>query len=305
MSALSAPHFHDEAAAFAEVERLLWPEGPVCPHCGSLSGKHYDLRKTRVGLRKCSDCRKQFTVKVGTVFECAKIPLNKMLQAVYLLCASKKGCSSHQIHRTLGITYKSAWFLTHRIREALRSGDLSPMGGEGEIVEVDETFIGIKQGATKRRGYAHKHAILSLVERGGTVRSFHVEGVAAAQLVPIIRANIAKETAIMTDEAGQYGKLGDHFASHDFTVHSAKEYVRGEVHTNTVEGYYSIFKRGMKGVYQHCAEKHLHRYVAEFDFRYNHRVKLGVSDAARTEAALRGIVGKRLTYRDSSWRSLL
>ncbi len=144
MSALSAPHFHDEAAAFAEVERLLWPEGPVCPHCGSLSGKHYDLRKTRVGLRKCSDCRKQFTVKVGTVFECAKIPLNKMLQAVYLLCASKKGCSSHQIHRTLGITYKSAWFLTHRIREALRSGDLSPMGGEGEIVEVDEVLAKLR-----------------------------------------------------------------------------------------------------------------------------------------------------------------
>ncbi len=168
----------------------------------------------------------------------------------------------------------------------------------------DETFIGFKEGATKRRGYAHKHAILSLVERGGTVRSFHVEGVAAAQLVPIIRANIAKETAIMTDEAGQYGKLGDHFASHDFTVHSAKEYVRGEVHTNTVEGYYSIFKRGMKGVYQHCAEKHLHRYVAKFDFRYNHRVKLGVDDAARTEAALRGIVGKRLTYRQSTHEAL-
>ena len=178
MSALSAPHFHDEAAAFAEVERLLWPEGPVCPHCGSLSGKHYDLRKTRIGLRKCSDCRKQFTVKVGTVFECAKIPLNKMLQAVYLLCASKKGCSSHQIHRTLGITYKSAWFLTHRIREALRSGDLSPMGGEGEIVEVDETFIGIKEGRRAPSAVATLTSTQScpLVERGGTVRSFHVDG---------------------------------------------------------------------------------------------------------------------------------
>ena len=162
-SVLNQPFFQDEEAAYAKLESIVWPHGPVCPHCGSLSGKHYDLRKTRVGLRKCSDCRKQFTVKVGTVFECAKIPLHLMLQAVYLLCASKKGCSSHQIHRTLGITYKSAWFLTHRIREALRSGDLSPMGGEGEIVEVDETFIGIKEGATKRRGYAHKHAILSLV----------------------------------------------------------------------------------------------------------------------------------------------
>ncbi len=223
MSVLSAPHFHDEAAAFAEVERLLWPEGPICPHCGSLSGKHYDLRKTRVGLRKCSDCRKQFTVKVGTVFECAKIPLNKMLQAVYLLCASKKGCSSHQIHRTLGITYKSAWFLTHRIREAMRSGDLSPMGGEGAIVEVDETFIGQKANVPKRRGYAHKHAVLSLVERGGMVRSFHVDGVSAAYIVPILRANIVKETAVMTDEAGQYTKPGAEFASHDFTAHSAGE----------------------------------------------------------------------------------
>jgi len=299
MSALSATHFHDEAAAFDELERLLWPEGPVCPHCGSISGKHYDLRKSRLGLRKCSDCRKQFTVKVGTVFECAKIPLNKMLQAVYLLCASKKGCSSHQIHRTLGITYKSAWFLTHRIREALRSGDLSPMGGEGKIVEVDETFIGTKEGAVKRRGYGHKRAVMSLVERGGMVRSFHVDGTSAAHLVPIIRANVAKETAIMTDEAGQYAHLGRDFVKHEFVTHGSGEYVRGDAHTNTLEGYYSIFKRGMKGVYQHCAEKHLHRYVAEFDFRYNHRIALGVNDAARNDAALRGIVGKRLTYRQS------
>ena len=304
MSALSAPHFHDEAAAFVEVERLLWPEGPVCPHCGSLSGKHYDLRKTRVGLRKCSDCRKQFTVKVGTVFECAKIPLNKMLQAVYLLCASKKGCSSHQIHRTLGITYKSAWFLTHRIREALRSGDLAPMGGSGAIVEVDETFIGQKDDMPKRRGFAHKHAILSLVERGGQVRSFHVDGTAAAQLMPIIRANIGKETAIMTDEAGQYTHMGKDFASHEYVRHGADEYVRGDVHTNTVEGYYSIFKRGMKGVYQHCDEKHLHRYVAEFDFRYNNRVKLGCGDGERAERALKGIVGKRLTYRQLDWSQM-
>ncbi len=299
MSTLSATHFHDEAAAFDELERLLWPEGPVCPHCGSISGKHYDLRKSRLGLRKCSDCRKQFTVKVGTVFECAKIPLNKMLQAVYLLCASKKGCSSHQIHRTLGITYKSAWFLTHRIREALRSGDLSPMGGEGKIVEVDETFIGTKEGAVKRRGYGHKRAVMSLVERGGMVRSFHVDGTSAAHLVPIIRANVAKETAIMTDEAGQYAHLGRDFVKHEFVTHGSGEYVRGDAHTNTLEGYYSIFKRGMKGVYQHCAEKHLHRYVAEFDFRYNHRIALGVNDAARNDAALRGIVGKRLTYRQS------
>ena len=301
MSALSAAYFHDEAAAFAELERLLWPEGPVCPHCGSLSGKHYDLRKTRLGLRKCSDCRKQFTVKIGTVFECAKIPLNKMFQAVYLLCASKKGCSSHQIHRTLGITYKSAWFLTHRIREALRSGDLAPFGGEGKVVEIDETFIGKKDDMPVRRGYAHKHALLTLVERGGTARTFHVDGTTAAHLVPIIRANIAKETALMTDEAGQYAHLADHFASHENVRHGAGEYGRGKVHTNTVEGFYSVFKRGMKGVYQHCSEKHLHRYAAEFDFRYNNRSALGVEDQARTAAALEGIVGKRLTYRQSAY----
>ena len=171
ISAMSAPYLHDEGAAFAHLESILWPDGPVCPHCGSISGKHYDLRKTRVGLRKCSDCRKQFTVKVGSVFESAHIPLHKMLQAVYLLCSSKKGISSHQLHRILGIQYNSAWFLTHRIREAFRSGELAPIGSGGGIVEVDETFIGQKEDMPKRRGFAHKHAILSLVERGGEVRS--------------------------------------------------------------------------------------------------------------------------------------
>jgi transposase-like protein len=191
----AAPYLHDEGAAFVHLESILWPDGPVCPHCGSISGKHYDLRKTRVGLRKCSDCRKQFTVKVGTVFESAHIPLHKMLQAVYLLCSSKKGISSHQLHRILGIQYNSAWFLTHRIREAFRSGELAPLGGGGGIVAVDETFIGQKEDMPRRRGFAHKHAILSLVERGGKVRSFHVAGTSAAHLVPILRANIAKETA--------------------------------------------------------------------------------------------------------------
>jgi transposase-like protein len=225
MSVLSKPYFHDEAAAFDHLESVLWPEGPVCPHCGSMSGKHYDLRKTRVGLRKCSDCRKQFTVKVGTVFESAKIPLNKMLQAVYLMTASKKGVSAHQLHRILEVQYRTAWFLCHRIREAMRSGTLAPMGG---VVEADETFIGKKEGAVKRRGYAHKRPVLSLVERGGTVRSFHVDGTSAAQLVPILRANIAKETAIMTDEAGQYQHLNKDFASHDFVSHGAEEYARYE-----------------------------------------------------------------------------
>lgn len=201
MTAISALYLHDEAAAFAHLERILWPEGPACPHCGSVSGKHYDLRKTRIGLRKCSDCRKQFTVKVGTVFESAHLPLHKMLQAAYLLCSSKKGISTRQLHRILGIQYKSAWLLSHRIREAFRSGELAPLGGGG-IVEIDETFIGQKDDMPKRRGFAHKHAILSLVERGGTVRSFHVGGTSAAHLVPILRANISKEASVMTGEAG-------------------------------------------------------------------------------------------------------
>jgi transposase-like protein len=296
ISAMSATYLHDEGAAFAHLESILWSEGPVCPHCGSVSGKHYDLRKTRIGLRKCSDCRRQFTVKIGTVFESAHLPLHKMLQAVYLLCSSKKGISSHQLHRILGIQYNSAWFLTHRIREAFRSGELAPLGGGGQIVEVDETFIGQKEDTPKRRGFAHKHAVLSLVERGGAVRSFHVAGTSAAHLGPILRANIAKETAIMTDEAGQYTHLNKDFASHEYVNHGAGEYGRGEVHTNTLEGYFSIFKRGMKGVYQHCSERHLHRYVAEFDFRYNNRVKLGVDDTERAERALAGIKGRRLTY---------
>ena len=201
------------------------------------------------------------------------------------------------MHRMLGISYKSTWFMTHRLREAMRSGDLAPMGGAGEIVEIDETFIGQKEDMPKRRGFAHKHAILSLVERGGSVRSFHVDGTSAAHLVPILRANIAKETAVMTDEAGQYTHLAKDFASHDSVNHGAGEYGRGKIHTNTVEGFYSIFKRGMKGVYQHCGEKHLHRYVAEFDFRYNNRVALGVNDIERAEKLAKGIVGKRLTYR--------
>ncbi len=174
ISAISAHYLHDEGAAFAHLESILWPDGPACPHCGSVSGKHYDLRKSRIGLRKCSDCRKQFTVKVGTVFESAHIPLHKMLQAVYLLCSSKKGISSHQLHSILGIQYKSAWFLSHRIREVFRSGELAPLGGDSGIVEVDETFIGNKIDMPERRGFAHNHAVLSLVERGGMVRSFHV-----------------------------------------------------------------------------------------------------------------------------------
>lgn len=310
MSVFSAPHFHDETAAFAKLESVVWPNGPVCPHCGG-TVRIYALKDVRSkpskknpegvvrhGLKKCGQCRKQFTVRVCTVFESSHLPLHKWLQAVHLLCSSKKGISSHQLHRVLECTYEAAWFMSHRIREAMRSGDLAPMGGAGGsgIVEVDETYIGTKKGKPQRRGYAHKHAVLSLVQRGGTVRSFHVDDVKTATLVNIVKANIELEARVMTDEAGQYrNTLGD-FAEHGTVNHSQDEYVRGDIHTNTIEGYFSIFKRGMKGVYQHCSEKHLHRYLAEFDFRYNNRSALGVEDAERSIRALEGIAGKRLTY---------
>ncbi|MGO9005589.1 MAG: IS1595 family transposase [Beijerinckiaceae bacterium] len=305
-SVLQEPYFQDEEAAFERLEAIVWANGPVCPKCGcsgrisALNGVKDKKGRERLGLKKCYDCRGQFTVRVGTIFERSHVPLHIWFQGAYLMCSSKKGVSSNQLHRTLGVTLQTAWFMSHRLREAVRTGSLAPMGGTGGTVEIDETFIGKKPGASKRRGYAHKNAVLSLVERStGQVRSFHVDGTSAAHLVPIIRANIAKESAIMTDEAGQYAHLNKDFTSHEFVRHSAEEYVRGDVHTNTVEGFYSIFKRGMKGVYQHCSEKHLHRYVAEFDFRYNNRVRLGIDDEDRTTRVLRGIIGKRLTYRDS------
>jgi transposase-like protein len=306
MSVLSQKYFHDEAAAFGHVEKILWPNGPVCPHCGSVSGKHYDLRKTRIGLRKCSDCRKQFTVKVGTVFESAHLPLSKMLQAVYLMTASKKGISAHQLHRVLEVQYKTAWFLAHRIREAFRSGDLAPMGGAGGVVEADETYFGKKEvqptvrrdGTPYKRakgkfGPAGKRAVVALVERGGSVRTFHVDRANKVTVAAIVEQNIDRETKLYTDESGLYPEVGKKFAAHETVCHSAEEYVRGEVHSNTVEGYFSIFKRGMKGVYQHCGEKHLHRYLAEFDFRYNNRVALGCEDKDRAIRALEGIKGCR------------
>jgi len=204
--------------------------------------------------------------------------------------------------RVLDVQYKTAWLMMHRIREAMASSTLPPLGSEGQVVEVDKTFIGQKKDMPKQRGYAHKHAVLTLVQRGGMSRSFYVNGTKASDLLPIVRANVLPGTRVMTDEADQHAHLGKHFAKHGFTRHGQGEYGVGDVHTNTVEGFYSVVKRGMEGVYQHCAEKHLHRYVAEFNFRYDSRVKLGVDDKMRSLAALRGIVGKRLTSRDSSLR---
>ena len=313
MSALSAPYMHDEAAAFAHVEAMLWANGTVCPHCGVV-GNAYELKGVRSkpskknpegverhGLKKCKDCGKQFTVRVGTIFESSHVKLHLWLQAIYLMTSSKKGISSHQLHRTLGVTVKTAWFMSHRIREAMRSDNTVDFGSGGGTVEVDETFIGHKhKKAEGARGYSHKNAMLTLVDRNsGKFKSFVVDNVKAATLLPILRENIAKEAIIYTDEAKQYGKLGSEFADHDFTAHSKGEYGRGVVHTNTVEGYFSIFKRGMKGVYQHCNKRHLHRYAAEFEFRYNNRIANGVNDLGRANVALSGVVGKRVLYRDS------
>lgn len=296
---LQSPAFTDDNAAREAMEAVLWPYGPVCPHCGSLDriGK-VSGKSARPGLYYCGECKKQFTVTVGTIFERSKVPLSKWWLAVHLMAASKKGVSAHQLHRMLGVTYQTAWFMEHRIRTAMTAGGLSTMGGEGSVVEIDETFIGNKgDKPAKARGYAHKHAVMTLVERGGSARSFHVDGTKAADLLPIIKANVAPGTHVMTDEGGQYSHLGDHFAKHDFVRHTAGEYGRDDVHTNTVEGFYSVFKRGMKGVYQHCGEKHLHRYVAEFDFRYSNRSRLGVEDAERSAMIVRGASGKRLMYR--------
>jgi transposase-like protein len=288
------------------VESVLWPNGAHCPRCGSFDRitkvTANPTKRVRVGLYRCGFCKRQFTVKVGTVFEDSKIALNLWLQAVVLMTSSKKGISAHQLHRTLEVTYKTAWFMEHRIREAMRSGDLAPFGAGGWIVEVDETFIGhdkmIKPKHSKKgRGFHHKHKVLSLVDRGtGHARSMVVDTLNAKALAPILNANIAKEARLMTDEASYYKTLGKAFAGHEYVSHNKGEYGRGEVHTNTIEGYFSIFKRGMKGVYQHCGKQHLHRYVAEFEFRYNHRIANGVDDQERARLALTGASGRRLTY---------
>jgi transposase-like protein len=303
-SVFKEPYLQDEAAAFEALEAIVWRDGPVCPHCGCmgriapLNGVKDKRGRERLGLKKCYDCRKQFTVRKGTLFEDSPIPLHVWFQAAYLMCSSKKGISSNQLHRTLGVTLQTAWFMSQRLREAMRPNSLPPMGGPGSVVEVDETFIGRVEGVPKQKsGSAHKNVVLTLVERGGSARSFHVDSTRRADVEGIMRANIRKESRLMTDEARHFKAIGREFASHESVNHHEEEYGRGEVHTNTVENFYSVFKRGMKGVYQHCSERHLHRYVAEFDFRYSNRIALGVNDHARTARALQGISGKRLSYR--------
>lgn len=300
-SVLSDAHFHNEAAAYKFVEARVWPEGPVCPHCGGVErlGK-LKGKSTRPGVYKCYQCRKPFTVKIGTVFESSHVKLHLWLQAMFLMASSKKGISSNQLHRTLGVTLKTAWFMTHRLRLAMQTVGIEPMGGAGEVVEVDETFVGRVEGMKLKRGSAHKNVVLTLVQRGGEARSFHVASTRRYDIEPILKAHVHPETFVMTDEGTQYNKVHTMFAKHDTVNHSKDEYVRGIVSTNTVEGFYSVFKRGMKGVYQHCGERHLHRYLAEFDFRYTNRASTGVNDLARTDRLVRGIVGKRLTYQTTN-----
>lgn len=292
---LTAPHFTDVDKAREYLEALRWPAGAVCPHC-AVVGDHYALKGAahRPGLYKCKACRKQFSVTVGTVFERSKIPLNVWLMAVHLMCASKKGMSAHQIHRMLNVTYKTAWFMCHRIREAMNS-DGGILGGGGEPVEVDETYWGnAKPRAKGARGYEHKMKIVSLVERDGDKKTIHVASVTAKTLRPILQKQIASKAHLMTDEAKVYIPLGKDFAEHSVVHHGIKEYSRGDVTTNTVESSFALLKRGLIGTFHHVSEAHLQRYADEFDFRWNHRK---VSDAQRASAALRGIEGKRLTYR--------
>lgn len=302
----NAPHFQDPEAARALIEATRWPTGPVCGHCGEAERK-YATKKP--GRYRCGNpaCRKDYTVTTGMVMESSHIKLHVWLQAFHLAASSKKGFSAHQLHRTLGITYKSAWFLHHRIMEAMREGglDLAPMGGAGQIVEADETYYGPKKVKatmttsgrpfTKKGSAANKRAIITLVERGGKARSFHVPRADKATVGKIVRDNIAHESRLHTDESNLYIEVGGLFGDHETVKHKAKEYARGDVNTNSAEGYFSIFKRGMRGVYQHCDEKHLHRYLAEFDFRYNRRTALGWNDEQRMLAAVEGAVGKRLT----------
>lgn len=313
------PRFTNDDAAREHLESLRWPNGPVCPHCGGTernskiaagpTPKKGEKRKgARPGLWFCGDCRTQFSVTVGTVFERAHIPLHKWVLATELLCASKKGMSSHQLHRMLKVTYKTAWFMTHRIREAMKPNVNKMVGGEGKVVEADETFWGnikpINRRAPNRRpgGWGHKNKILALVERDGVARSFHVANVDHNTLKPILEAQIARDTHLMTDGAGHYRQL-DGFLSHEKVNHAAGEYARNGkdrvAHTNTVESFFGIFKRGLIGTYHHVSEAHLQRYCAEFDFRFSHRTALGFTDNQRANEALKGISGKRLMYRDS------
>lgn len=287
-SLLSMAHLQNEEAAYAFVEARIWPKGAICPHCGGIErNKKMGGTATRIGLYKCYDCRGQFTVKVGTIFESSHIKLHIWLQAIFLISSSKKGVSANQLHRTLGITLKSAWFLGHRIREAMHEGNPEMLGGEGAIIEADETFMGPKKGFKVQNAGHHRTKVVSLVQRNGKTRSFHVANVDGDNLRPILMDNIAKDSHLMTDGASHYRGIGKKFALHETTNHAQKEYAKPSkvegvsAHSNTVEAYFAILKRGIVGIYHHVSEHHLQRYLNEFDFRYSNRKSLGVSDFDR------------------------
>jgi transposase-like protein len=308
---LTNPIYTDEEAARKHFEALRWPHGPECPFCGTV-GEATELqgKSTRPGLYKCHGCQKPFTATIGTLYERSHIPLHKWLLASYLLSASKKGMSAHQLWRMLGFgSYRTAWFMAMRIREGMRAAKLdTPLGGMGKAVEADEAYIGGKEKNKHRSkrtsavGGMGKEVVFSLVERKGHVRSQHVAEVSAKTLRPILVAQIDRKSTLMTDEAGQYREVGREFAGHGTVNHGIEEYVRGDAHTNTVEGYFSILKRGIMGTYHHVSQQHLKRYLAEFDFRYNERSALGVEDAERAAKAVKGIKGKRLMYRQPDSR---
>ena len=290
-------YYQDPTAAREKLEELLWPEGPVCPHCGCFGNTtKLQGQKHREGLYKCNDCRKPFTVTVGTIFERSHIKLHLWFQVAYLMNASKKGISSHQIHRMIGVTYKTAWFMTMRLREAMSSDATFPLlGGPGGIVEADETYWGNIPGMEKQHAWHHKEKIVSLVERGGDVRSFHMQKVTKDTLKQIMQSNIDPRSRIMTDEASYYDWTKHCFASHETVAHKAHEYSRGDVSSNTIEGFFSIVKRGLIGTFHHVDAKHLFRYLDEFDFRYNAR---DLTDRERMFLAMKGVAGKRLTYHE-------
>jgi transposase-like protein len=303
---LQDPIYHDDDAARAHLETLLWPHGPSCPRCGVTEDRITKLQgaSTRPGVFKCKDCRKPFSVTVGTVMERSHIPLHKWVLAAHFMAASKKGMSALQLQRMLGTNYETAWFLFHRLREAAKDYAPTPLGGEGKFVEADETVIGGKERnkrLSKRNpkniGAVGKQVAFTLVERGGRARSFHVANVTGATLRPIMMKHVDRKSALMTDDAGQYRPIGTEFARHESVNHGQEEYVRGDAYSNTVEGYFSILKRGVIGTFHHISEAHLHRYLVEFDFRYNTRTALGVTDVERAEELLRGAKGKRLLYR--------